>query len=197
MFDSKEKKSTQYLSGMIARMPTVDPPCDLTEGVMQRVRPKKVKDRQRWMRRINTYVAMLTRPASGWAAAAALLVVGIVVFNIYYQGPRELLPNGDIISEAGKTQVIFVLDQPSAHKVAVIGSFNQWNPDGFLMHRESTGAPWMITLQLERGKHTYAFLIDDHTIVPDPHSLWQQDDGFGNLNSSIIVENGKQNDTHI
>lgn len=192
-----DRKTTQRIAGMIARMPTVDPPHDLTEGVMLRIQPKKRKAGQHWMHRISAYKAMFTGPASGWAAAAVLLVVGIVVFDGYHDALRKLSSDGSSRSEALKTQVVFVLDRPTAQKVAVIGSFNQWNPNEFLMHRESTGSPWMITLQLEQGKHTYAFLIDDHTIEPDPHSLWQQDDGFGNLNSSIIVENGKQNENHI
>lgn len=194
--NNRSKMSTQQLAGLIARMPGAEPPPDLTDAVMRRIQPKKVAPRQHWIRRLQTYWAMLPMQALGVGTAVALIVGGAILFYGSHGG-RQVVPTGNAVSTAAKTQVVFMLDWPSARKVAVIGSFNQWNPEGYLMDRASSGEPWIIHLQLEKGKYNYAFLIDDQTVVPDPHSLWQQADGFGNLNSSIIVENGKQNANSI
>lgn len=197
MFKSENKKNARpdprQLAGMIARMPTADPPADLTDAVMRRIQPKRVPPRQNLIRRIRIGWAMLPMQALA-AGAVVALIFGAVLTIQGYRSNGQGAQTAQIAAVATehKIQVSFRLDWPAAHQVALIGSFNQWDPDGYPMHRDATGEKWIIDLKLPQGKYTYAFLIDGQRVVADPHSLWQQDDGFGNVNSSIIVENGEQ-----
>jgi 1,4-alpha-glucan branching enzyme len=79
----------------------------------------------------------------------------------------------------------------------VIGSFNQWTPNGFRMHWDERRGLWILSARLERGRYEYAFLVDNQVVVPDPKALLQQDDGFGNKNSILIIERDNNNETKI
>lgn len=196
MTQSEEKSGSQEslrsLAGRIARLPDADPPPELVDAIMRRIQPKKRPWWEIWWRRIQTpWTAIPVRVIP--MAIAIMLIVGGAAFVKGYLGGQGSLPEGP----AGLKTVTLVLEWPSARKVAVIGSFNHWNPDDNQMHRETPEAPWRLRLELAQGRYAYAFLIDDQWLVPDPHSLLQQDDGFGNLNSALIVENGKQNANEI
>lgn len=183
------QEELKSLAGRIARLPDLPPPPGLVEAVMARIQPKPRNRWQLWVRRIQTPWTVMPLRALPVAAALLLLAAGLTV---WLQGPRQgfsPLPQG----QTGLKSIDLVLDWPAAGTVAVIGSFNHWNPDGYRMHRDSPEGPWRLRLELSQGRYAYAFLIDDQWVVPDPHSLLQQDDGFGNLNSALIVENGKSN----
>jgi hypothetical protein len=188
-FNSKE--NLRYVAGLIARIQDVEPPSGLTEAVMRRISPKRLGWPQRVLRRMRTPFALMPTPVVSGAVAIAL-VAGIVFGVKTFTDTPDTGFYGSGTAESGAETITFVLEFPSAQKVAVIGSFNQWSPEGFQMRRDAPQAPWQLTLRLPRGQYTYAFLIDDRELVPDPRSLWHQADGFGNLNSTLIVANGKR-----
>ena len=53
--------------------------------------------------------------------------------------------------------------------------------------REGTGL-WSIVLPLPPGRYEYKFVLDGEKWVPDPGNEEEVDDGFGSVNSIIIVE---------
>ncbi len=183
------REELRILAGRIARLPDAPPPPGLVEAIMGRIQPKKRSRWQSWMRRIQTPWTVMPLRAMPAAVALLLIAGGLAVWLQGHPGGSPLPPPGRAVLKP----IDLVLDWPAAGKVAVIGSFNHWNPDGYQMHRDTPGGPWRLKLELSQGRYAYAFLIDDQWIVPDPHSLLQQDDGFGNLNSALIVENGKSN----
>jgi hypothetical protein len=189
---SRSQESQRLLAGQIARLPDAQPPPGLVDAIMGRIQPKKRPWWQIWMRRIQTPWTALPLQAVPVAVAIILIVGGVAVFKGPWGGPAA--PPSD---QAGLAPVTLVLEWPTARKVAVIGSFNHWNPEGHQMHRDTPEGPWRLILELSQGRYAYAFLIDDHWHVPDPHSLLQQDDGFGNFNSALIVEKGKPNANEI
>lgn len=197
MRESKPKEISQrdlkILAGRIARLPDVPPPPGLVDAIMGRIQPKKRPWWQNWLRRIQTPWAAIPLRAMPAAAALLLIVAGAALFVNSERGGLSSPPSGS----AGLKPVTFMLESPTARKVAVIGSFNHWNPEGYQMRRDTPEGPWRLQLELSQGRYAYAFLIDDQWLVPDPHSLLQQDDGFGNLNSALIVENGKPNANEI
>ena len=73
-----------------------------------------------------------------------------------------------------------------ASKVAVTGSFTDWDPEGIAMELGSDGI-WRATVELESGKQLYKFVVDG-TWLPDPANDQGEDDGFGSKNSVIQVE---------
>jgi 1,4-alpha-glucan branching enzyme len=84
--------------------------------------------------------------------------------------------------------ILFVLYAPKAHKVAIVGDFNNWSTSADLMYdREETGL-WSITLPLDPGRYEYKFFIDGERWVPDLGNPKKTKDGFGAFNSVIEVK---------
>lgn len=75
---------------------------------------------------------------------------------------------------------------PKAQSVAVIGSFNGWAPDNAGMRLNKKGE-WELSLHLLPGRYTYRFLIDNATQVVDPKSSAQEPDGYGGMQSVLVV----------
>jgi len=79
-----------------------------------------------------------------------------------------------------------VLYAPTARRVAVAGTFNQWDQNASPLARVGAGGVWTITLALPQGHHQYAFVVDGARWVPDPAAPGV-DDGFGRRNSMVAV----------
>ncbi|MDA8137760.1 MAG: hypothetical protein M0036_03825 [Desulfobacteraceae bacterium] len=183
------KEDFRRLAGLIARLPDAEPPSGLSEAVMRRLKPKRVGWRRGWLRYLQSiWWSPALRAAA--AGAALALIAGIVALAHWQPG---FLHNRGAAQDASPTAVTFFLNWPGARKVALVGSFNHWNPQGYQMHRDTPDAPWELVIELSKGSYHYAFIVDDQQMVPDPNALWSVDDGYGNLNSALIVEGDKQN----
>jgi 1,4-alpha-glucan branching enzyme len=55
--------------------------------------------------------------------------------------------------------VNFYCIAPEATQVALIGDFNQWQPDAHPMKRGVDGS-WVLQVPLHHGHHRYKFLVD-------------------------------------
>ena len=88
--------------------------------------------------------------------------------------------------------VVFTVNVNDAREVALIGSFNNWQGQDHKLTPSDEAGKWTISVPLEQGLHEYAFVVDGVRIIPDPVSLVYKDDGFGNLNSVILVEDYEQ-----
>jgi 1,4-alpha-glucan branching enzyme len=82
--------------------------------------------------------------------------------------------------------VRFVLYAPGAKRVAVAGTFNQWDQTTAPLVPAGTGGVWSTTLALPVGQHQYAFVVDGRRWVADPAAP-AVDDGFGRRNSVLAV----------
>lgn len=60
----------------------------------------------------------------------------------------------------------FVLADPSAKSVSLIGDFNRWDPSATPLTRSAAGI-WGRTLRLTAGRHEYAYLVDGKRWVTD------------------------------
>jgi len=67
-------------------------------------------------------------------------------------------------------------------KVCVSGTMNGWSLTGMTRHAEH----WDLELPLRPGRYAYVLVIDG-SMQPDPEALLQEDDGFGNINSILVV----------
>ena len=65
--------------------------------------------------------------------------------------------------------VDFFCHAPQAKSVALIGDFNEWQPNGHLMTRMPDGG-WRIRLELPHGHHQYLFLVDGKPTL-DPNAM--------------------------
>ena len=123
------------------------------------------------------------RPALAAAAVVALVVAGVLGGSI---GERS----SAAVEVAGVQQTVFVrfeLVAPTADRVSLAGSFNDWRADGVQLIRSAETGVWTGTVPLRPGEHQYMFVIDGVEWIPDPDAHAQVDDGFGQTNSVIVV----------
>ena len=85
--------------------------------------------------------------------------------------------------------VRFVLYAPSAQRVTLAGTFNEWDATVTPLVRGADRGVWTTTLALPVGQHQYSFVIDGERWVADPAAP-RVDDGFGRANSVLAVAPG-------
>jgi hypothetical protein len=177
------------VAGLIARLEDAPPPEQLCAAIMDRIQPKRPGPWQSLRRRLQTPLAVLAlRPLT--AAVIPILLVGLLLIAKTFWMPYVTQMPAPYPDGALNTRVTFMLDWPSAQKVAVIGSFNHWHPAGFEMHRNPSSGLWQLSVPLAKGRYAYAFIIDDGQIIADPRALWMEEDGFGGRDALMIVDNG-------
>ena len=85
----------------------------------------------------------------------------------------------------GKDEEFFLPGFQNAKRVALSGSFNNWDKTGVSMRKTKNG--WQVKQKLPPGKHYYKFIVDKHDWITDPDQPLQEKDAEGNVNSVIIV----------
>lgn len=193
--DSNKNSDINYLTGMIAGLPDEEPPDNFTQAVMQQISPKQVSLWQKiWHLLMAPFAVIAIRPLH--AFATIILIIGILfIYKTFLISQKDYpLTANSIISNA--KMVNFILDYPSAKTVAVIGSFNHWQPEQYHMQKNPTDGTWQLAVKMQPGRHTYAFVVDDNKIIADPRALWEQDDGFGTRNSILTISNGYSDENH-
>jgi hypothetical protein len=125
------------------------------------------------------------RPWAAWAAGLAA-AAGLALL---LTRPPARAPAGAVAAQAASPSVVFVrfvLYAPGAKRVAVAGTFNQWDQTAAPLVPAGTGGVWSTTLALPVGQHQYAFVVDGRRWVADPAAP-AVDDGFGRRNSIVAV----------
>jgi len=176
----------------VKRMAYLDPPASLLPSVMDAIRKRRFS----WYARICKWArsprSITFTPLQVAASAIVLILCTTFMLTQFTRNnqPVPIQPGYDRIP------VRFSLNLADARSVAVIGSFNQWRPQGFEMQGgEDKQGAWTLTLDLPEGRYEYAFLIDGNRVVPDPRASLFQNDGFGNRNAVLIL--GTENDKAI
>jgi hypothetical protein len=88
-------------------------------------------------------------------------------------------------------QVTFTLRRPDARTVAVAGDFSGWEPRP--LKRGANGL-WTLDTVIPPGLYHYSFIIDGGTWFVPSSATGIVDDGFGQKNAMLIVEdvNGRE-----
>lgn len=107
-----------------------------------------------------------------------LLFAGILVSgcSLKYAGPERV-----------KDGVRFALEAKEAKKVAIVGGFNQWDPEKGLLSGPDGDGIWEITIPLPEGRYEYLFLINGEKWALDP-TVPFTDDGLGGKNSVVSIK---------
>jgi hypothetical protein len=84
-------------------------------------------------------------------------------------------------------EIEITLVNNEASDVCVIGSFNNWKAGTTPMERDANGV-WRAKVLLPPGRYTYKFLINKKVKVTDPASKLLEADGFGGMNSILLVK---------
>jgi hypothetical protein len=125
------------------------------------------------------------RPWAVWASGLAV-AAGLALL---LTRPPARAPAGVVAAGVAPRNVVFVrfvLYAPGAKRVAVAGTFNQWDQTTAPLVPAGTGGVWSTTLALPVGQHQYAFVVDGRRWVADPAAP-AVDDGFGRRNSVLAV----------
>jgi anti-sigma factor RsiW len=127
---------------------------------------------------------------AGALAGVAVALLGVGLFAGYHVGasrgraPEVAVAVAAADSAPQKTLVRFALRAPEARRVELVGSFNGWGSEGIALNRGSD-ENWVASVELQRGKYEYTFVIDGERWVPDPAAGQLVDDGFGGHNAVI------------
>ena len=107
-----------------------------------------------------------------------LLFAGILISacSLKYAGPERV-----------KGGVRFVLEAKNAKRVAIVGSFNQWDSEKDVLSGPDSDGMWNITILLPEGRYEYLFLINGEEWVLDP-TVPFVDDGLGGKNSAVSIK---------
>lgn len=81
-----------------------------------------------------------------------------------------------------KESVLFEYFDPSAQVVALVGDFNQWNPEGKPMKRDAGGL-WKVKVSLAPGTYQYKFVVNGERWEEDPLNLQRVMNEHGTFNS--------------
>lgn len=173
------------IKGAIRGMPTLDPPDILLQSVMRSVRAKRLSPWVRLLRWFQSPRSITITPLQ-LAPAAAVLIAVCLTFAFHALRAEK----GNVALQGIRVPVVLALRFPEARTVAVIGSFNGWQPQGCTLKSADGEAHWTITLMLPTGRYEYAFVVDGEKIIPDPGAGLREDDGFGNQNAILFVGNG-------
>lgn len=161
MDDENEIRSDPLLSDLVS---TLRHPVAVGDRAMEQAMAQLRKESHRapWRGRAGLATAL--------AASVALAVFG----------SRRL---GQPSAAGGVT---FALSAPSAARVALIGDFNDWNPEANPLRRGK--GQWSVTLKLKPGRYRYSFVVDGSSWRADPRTPPAEDD-FGTPTSAVTVPN--------
>jgi hypothetical protein len=117
------------------------------------------------------------RPVWPWLAAAAGLATLGAGLALWHAGKGAV---------ERRIAVRFAVDLPASAEVALIGDFNDWNPQATPLRREPGG--WATTVPLAPGRYRYTYVVDGRRLLADPSGP-RADDEFGAPTSVITVAN--------
>jgi hypothetical protein len=100
--------------------------------------------------------------------------------------------SGTSVTDPGTASetVQFELAAPGASHVALVGSFNEWNPVATPLRRDPATGKWIVSLRLPPGRHVYSFVVDGD-VTADPSAPRAADADFGSANSVVFVAGGR------
>jgi serine protease AprX len=119
-----------------------------------------------------------TQQGAGAVHAARVLAAALHASG----GPLAGLPPSP---DLARRSVTFYYHDDAAREVALVGSFNDWQPHP--MRRRVTGL-WQVTLPRPRsGTHIYKFVIDGSYWINDPANGVVAEDGYGGFHAVVDV----------
>ena len=124
------------------------------------------------------------------ASVAGLMLVGAAALGRLTSTSDRAAPVAASSSPARDVQnVRFVLADPSAQQVWLVGDFNDWAKTETPLVRASKAGAWTVSLPLPSGRHEYAFIVHDakgERWLADPSRTAVRDE-FGTESSVLHV----------
>lgn len=183
MTDTRDKAFAESIAARL-REP-VHLSAELDARVMATVRAESRARTQRgWFSRPRV---LLVSPLVGLAAAAGF--AAIVVLGAWAAASKSTATTAQHATAAHTELVRFVLVEPEASHVSLVGDFNGWDEKATHLQPGSSEGVWVATVRVPAGRHEYAFVVrtnGDKRWVADPYALARADD-FGTTTSVVTV----------
>lgn len=171
MEEAWEKKLIDHLESL----PQVSPGESFSSKVISSIRAEQEKRESKRIRWFDFKKVL--------AFSLAGVFLGLMLLTDLPLSPRLETTNGFGYE---KVELVFCPSSQNPRTVAVAGDFSKWDS---LQMKKVRDNCWSVTIQLKPGRYQYGFLVDGEQWVPDPASLRQVSDGFGGINSVLVVEN--------
>ncbi|MBI1810310.1 MAG: isoamylase early set domain-containing protein [Gemmatimonadetes bacterium] len=115
-------------------------------------------------------------PLLGTALAASLTIA--VAGGVWLRAGGEgaaLAPGAHVLARGSSIRdtlllVRFAFTAPAAARVALVGDFNDWGTQRTALARGADGV-WVADVAMARGRHRYAYVVDDTGWVTDAPAL--------------------------
>lgn len=183
----KWQKLFQNLASLSLSLSEEILPSDFTVKVMQKIAEEDstTNTKESWWEKV-VQLLVMPRASLKWVAALSVaLVTAFLGYNTYFSPiVEEYCPCPSNLAE-----ITFSMraDASQVKSIAVVGDFNDWEPDRDLLIDENNDGIWSVTLKLEPGRYEYMFILDGQEWVPDPSAYRYVSDGFGNKNAVLEI----------
>jgi Glycogen recognition site of AMP-activated protein kinase len=121
-------------------------------------------------------------PLAGLALAASF--AGLVILGTLGVTGRGAAPVVAASAPDTVHLVRFVLVNPTASQVALVGDFNGWQGAALERSGDAASGVWSVSLPLAAGRYEYAFVVDGKRWIADP-ALPRMRDEFGGEHSVL------------
>jgi len=173
------------LGRMIENKAYAEPNPALTQRIMDGLRPKRLGWFKILAARLTIPMTISFSPLTASLVAVCLILSGSLFLNTWSHRQQPTMSTEQL---ASRIPVVFRFQAADARSVAVMGSFNHWDPKGYEMMQDPETGNWMLQVELSPGKHDYVFLVDGKTIAPDPQADISKADDYGHRNSILFVK---------
>ena len=131
-------------------------------------------------------------PLGGFAIAGAMAAaMMLAVSRVDRPRADTALPtvatSESLVTPTPQVQTVqFVFRAPSAHRVALVGDFNDWDGEATPL-RPAAGGLWTVTVPLTAGRYTYTFVVDGERWMADPAAPPAPPDDLGRPSSVVTI----------
>jgi hypothetical protein len=159
------------------------------------------------LRQGRTSTPWLLRPRTFYVSPLAGLAVAAGIVAVIAMSVLRTIPNSELAAVSSKADTSFVLPTASvfvpvsaapalyaapftyidrnARSVAVVGSFNDWDPTKGVLS-QSSDSVWSGNIMLAPGRYEYQLVVDGKWIA-DPSAQQRSESEFGTANSVLMV----------
>jgi 1,4-alpha-glucan branching enzyme len=120
-------------------------------------------------------------------AVFGLASLALVALALAGCGPSERVIVGSTGPEIVEGGAVFRYSNPDARTVHLVGDFNEWSPTADPMTDANGDGEWSLFYPLAPGRYAYKIVVDGKRWIADPTNPDHEPDGFGDLNSIVVV----------
>ena len=173
------------LGRQIGKVPYEEPAPDLVQRIMGQLEPIQPSLGQKVLQWFKAPLEL------GISRALASMIVLLLLLPYGYDLYRNHISEGlesAATDHRSTTPVVFYYTGEEARSVAVMGSFNHWDPKGHELRRHPETGRWSLSVNLPPGKHDYVFIVNGNKMYQDPAADLVVEDDFGQRNSVLFVK---------